>query len=107
MNLSFETPAVLHKAGVKFALITDHPFVPIPFYNVVGALATVHGLPEEATLRAMTLSPAEILGVSNRVGSLEAGKDADFVIWSGHPFKTRSRVLATYIQGQTVYTGKE
>jgi imidazolonepropionase-like amidohydrolase len=107
MNLSFETPAVLHKAGVKFALITDHPFVPIPFYNVVGALATVHGLPEEATLRAMTLSPAEILGVSNRVGSLTPGKDADFVLWSGHPFKTRSRVLTTYIQGKAVYEGKE
>lgn len=104
-NLSFDTPFALYKAGVKFALITDHPFVPIPFYNIVGALATAHGLPEEATLRAMTLSPAEILGVDQRVGSLDAGKDADFVIWSGHPFKTRSRVLKTYINGQVVYQG--
>ncbi len=104
-NLSFDTPFALYKAGVKFALITDHPFVPIPFYNIVGALATAHGLPEEAALRAMTLSPAEILGVDHRVGSLEVGKDADFVIWSGHPFKTRSRVLRTYINGQVVYQG--
>lgn len=103
-NLSFKTPGVLHKAGVKFALMTDHPFVPIPFYNVVGALAVVNGLPEDAALRAMTLSPAEILGVEKRVGSLEKGKDADFVIWSGHPFKTRSRVLATFIEGKEVYT---
>lgn len=104
-NLSFDTPFALYKAGLKFALITDHPFVPIPFYNIVGALATAHGLPEEAALRAMTLSPAEILGVDHRVGSLEVGKDADFVIWSGHPFKTRSRVLRTYINGQVVYQG--
>lgn len=102
-NLSFTTPAILHAAGVKIALITDHPFTPIPFYNVVGALATANGLPEAATLRAMTLSPAEILGVQARVGSLEVGKDADFVIWSGHPFKTRSKVLATYIEGNRVY----
>lgn len=105
-NLTFDTPGVLYKAGVKFALMTDHPFVPIPFYNIVGALAVVHGLPEEAALRAMTLSPAEILGVDKRVGSLEKGKDADFVIWSGHPFKTRSRVIATYVEGNEVYTLK-
>lgn len=102
-NLTFDTPRVLHQAGVKFALITDHPFVPIPFYNVVGALAVRAGLPEEAALRAMTLSPAEIIGVDKRVGSLTEGKDADFVIWSDHPFRARARVLETFIDGQRVY----
>ncbi len=102
-NLTFETVGTLQKAGVKVAIISDHPFVPIPFYNILGALAVRHGASEEETLRSMTITPAEILGVADRVGSLEVGKDADFVIWSGHPFKTRSRVLATYIEGQPVY----
>lgn len=102
-NLTFETPAILTKAGVKVAIISDHPFVPIPFYNVCGALAVRNGMAEEEALKAMTINPAEILGVADRVGSLEPGKDADFVIWSGHPFKTRSRVLATYINGKAVY----
>ena len=102
-NLTFDTPRILHEAGVKFALITDHPFVPIPFYNVVGALVARAGLSTEATLRAMTLSPAEILGVDKRVGSLTEGKDADFVIWSDHPFKAKARVLQTFIDGQRVY----
>ena len=103
INTTFSTPKILIEAGVKVALITDHPFVPIPYYNVVGALAVRAGLTEDAALRAMTLSPAEIIGVSDRVGSLTAGKDADFVVWSGHPFKAKSQVLETYIDGMQVY----
>jgi len=49
------------------------------------------------------LTPAETLGVDDRVGSLDAGKDADFVVWSGHPFRIRSKVLEVYIEGQSVF----
>jgi imidazolonepropionase-like amidohydrolase len=62
-----------------------------------------NGMSEEDALRAVTLTPAETLGVQNRVGSLDAGKDADFVIWSGHPFQIRSKVQEVFIEGEKVF----
>ncbi|BAD40897.1 amidohydrolase [Symbiobacterium thermophilum] len=105
-NLTFRNPGILEKAGVHVSLMTDHPFVPIAHHRIQGALAVREGMSEAGALRAMTLSPAEMLGVADRVGSLEPGKDADFVLWSDHPFRARARVLATYIEGQRVYEAK-
>jgi imidazolonepropionase-like amidohydrolase len=60
-------------------------------------------MPEEDALRAVTLTPAETLGVDDRVGSLDEGKDADFVVWSGHPFQIRSKVAQVFIGGVKVF----
>jgi imidazolonepropionase-like amidohydrolase len=102
-NMTFRNPGILEKAGVHVSLITDHPFVPVTHHRIQGALAVREGMTEEGALRAMTLNPADMLGVADRVGSLEPGKDADFVLWSDHPFKAQARVLATYIDGKAVY----
>ena len=100
---TFITPAVLAAAGVKVSITTDHPVVPIHQLMTAVILAMKNGLPEELGLRAITIHPAEMLGVDERIGSLEVGKDADLVIWSGDPFDLRSRVELTMIDGQTVY----
>ena len=100
---TFATPAVLAAAGVKLAITTDHPVVPINQLMTAVILAVKYGLPEDIALRSITLHAAEILGVADRIGSLEAGKDADLVLWSGDPFDLRSRVVLTMIDGQVVY----
>ncbi len=99
---SLKTPGILSKAGCKVSLISDHPFHPIQFLSVAAAMAWANGMEEADALRAVTLTPAETLGVEDRVGSLEPGKDADFVIWNGHPFKIRSKVETVFIEGERV-----
>ncbi len=99
----FHTPALLARHGVKFSLITDHPVVPVQYLVVSAALAVREGLDEQAALRAITLSAAEICEVDDKVGSIDPGKDGDIVIWTGHPFDWRSQVDKTIIQGCIVY----
>lgn len=65
-------------------------------------LAVKYGLPEKEALKAITLNAAKHLGVDDRVGSVEAGKDADFVLWSGNPFDLRNKAVQTYINGELV-----
>jgi imidazolonepropionase-like amidohydrolase len=107
-ELSFATPGELVRAGVTVALISDHPFVPIQYLPLCGGLAVREGLDEETALRAITLIPAEILGVSDRVGSLEPGKDADLALYRGHPFHdVQARCLLTLVQGQVVHDARD
>ncbi len=103
LNITVEAPGVLANAGCRVSIISDHPFHPIQFLSTAAALAWANGMHEEDALRAVTLTPAETLGVSDRVGSLDAGKDADFVVWSGHPFQVRSKVEQVFIEGKMVY----
>ncbi|WP_369699594.1 amidohydrolase family protein [Nesterenkonia sp. Act20] len=70
-------------------------------------LAVREGMDPAEALKAVTLNPAEVLGVSDRIGSLEPGKDADLALWSGDPLDTRNRVLRTWIDGEQVYTHAE
>lgn len=103
-ELSFATAGELDKAGVTVALISDHPFVPIQYLPLCGGLAVREGLDAETALRALTLTPAEILGVDSRVGSLEPGKDADLALYHGHPFyDVQARCVMTLIEGQIVH----
>nr|MCU0717980.1 amidohydrolase family protein [Pirellula sp.] len=67
------------------------------------ALAVKYGMTEEAALRALTLAPAELLGIADTVGSIEAGKDADIVILSGEPLRTATWVEKTIVNGKVVY----
>ena len=99
---SFKTPGVLAKAGVKVAIMTDHSVTPIEQLPLCAALACKAGMEIEDALRAITINPAEILGVSDRIGSLEVGKDADIVIWSEHPFIITSNPLYVIINGEIV-----
>jgi imidazolonepropionase-like amidohydrolase len=102
-NYTDANPAILHKAGVKVCLMTDHPFLDSRYFHAYGAIASRYGLTVEETLRMMTINPAESLGIADRVGSLEAGKDADFIVMSGEPLSYRSVILATYIDGKQVW----
>ncbi|MBK8060872.1 MAG: amidohydrolase family protein [Gemmatimonadetes bacterium] len=76
-------PATLWKAGVKIALHTDHPVINQKWLRLCAALAMRYGLPEDEALKAITINTAQIARVADRVGSLEVGKDADFVIFNG------------------------
>ena len=82
--------------------MTDHSVTPIEQLPLCAALACKAGMEIEEALRAITINPAEILGVSDRIGSLEVGKDADLVIWSDHPFIITSRPLYVIINGEIV-----
>ena len=97
-------PGLLAQAGVKVSIITDHPVVPIDFLITQAALAVREGMDPQEALKAVTINPAEVLGVADRVGSLETGKDADLVLWSADPLDTRNRVLRTWVSGAQVYT---
>jgi len=108
-GMTFRTPALLAQAGVKVALTTHTPSLVLPaqYLPILAGQAVKAGLDEDEALRAITLNPAEILEVEARVGSLEVGKDADLVLWSGHPFSYQSRVLLTMVDGQVVYRYQE
>lgn len=102
-NLTFETAGILSKAGVKIAIMTDHPVIPVQYLPVCAGLAVKAGMDEGEALKAITINAAEILGIDHRVGSIREGKDADVVIWSGHPFELKSTVEYTIIDGKVVY----
>lgn len=101
---SLRAPGILDRAGVQVSLITDHPVVPIEYLITQVALAVREGMDRDAALRAVTLNPAGVLGLADRVGSLTVGKDADVVVWSGDPLDLQSRVLRTFVDGVEVYT---
>jgi len=102
-NRSLANPGKLAAAGVTIAITTDHPVVPINFLAHQAALSVKHGLDREAALRALTINPARIVGVDDRLGTLDPGKDADLVIWSGDPLDVLSRVTLALIDGEEVY----
>jgi imidazolonepropionase-like amidohydrolase len=102
-ELSFDTPKVLHDAGVKFAIQTDATGSNIAFLPLCAGMAVKHGLPYEAALKAITITPAEIIGVADRVGSIEEGKDADFRILDGDPLELRTKVRIVLIDGEIIY----
>jgi imidazolonepropionase-like amidohydrolase len=100
---SLANPGRLAAAGITIAITTDHPVVPIHFLIHQASLAVKEGLEADAALRAVTINPARILGVDDRIGSLEPGKDADLVIWSGDPLEVTSRAERAYQDGRQVY----
>ncbi len=102
-GISLETAKVLAGAGVKFAIMTDHPVVPVQYLAASAALAVKGGLPVENALRAITIDAADILDLGERLGSIEPGKDADLVIMDRHPLDLSSRVEQVYINGRKVF----
>jgi imidazolonepropionase-like amidohydrolase len=96
-------PGILARAGVTIAITTDHPVVPIDYLVHQATLAVKEGLDPTSALRAITLNPAEIMSLNDRVGTLTPGLDADIVLWSGDPLDIMSRALHVYISGTRVY----
>jgi imidazolonepropionase-like amidohydrolase len=103
-NRSMANPGRLAAAGVTIAITTDHPVVPINFLVHQAAFAVKEGLDRETALRALTINPARIAGIADRLGSIEVGKDADLVIWSGDPLDVLSRVQRALIDGAEIYS---
>ncbi|HEY3754346.1 MAG TPA: amidohydrolase [Pseudonocardiaceae bacterium] len=106
-NRTMRAAGIMAKAGVKIAITTDHPVVPIHFLVHQATLAVKEGLDRATALRALTVNPAEILRLDDRVGSLKPGLDADVVIWSGDPLDVMSRALRVFINGKDVYSYDE
>ncbi|WP_026360723.1 amidohydrolase [Amycolatopsis nigrescens] len=102
-NRSLRSAGILARAGVKIAITTDHPVVPINFLVYQAALAVKDGLDSDTAIRALTVHPAAILGLDDRVGALKPGLDADVVIWSGDPLDVMNRAMRVFIGGREVY----
>jgi imidazolonepropionase-like amidohydrolase len=101
-NRTLANPGILARAGVKVAIQTDD-MSGVKFLPIHAAAAVHYGMDEDDAIKAITINAAEIIGVADRVGSLEAGKDADLVVLTGHPFDYRSQVRQVYINGEIVY----
>ena len=105
-NMSFKTAGVLERAGIKTAIMTDHPVSLIRYLPLFAGLCVIQGLSMEGGLKAITLHAAQICGVADRVGSLEQGKDADIAIFSGNPMEVFTKTLFTIINGEIVYDSR-
>jgi imidazolonepropionase-like amidohydrolase len=106
-NHNMSNAAILSKKGVKAALgVSGRDGTSSKFITLAAAMAAANGMDKDAALRAITLTPAEILGVASRIGSLQVGKDADLVILNGPPLDIRSRVEMVMIEGRVVFERK-
>jgi len=101
-NKSFETPGILARAGAQVSIITDSTVVPQQYLSTCAGLAVKSGMDHYAALRAITINPARHIGVADRVGSLEVGKDADIVICRGDALDPMSQVVQVFIEGKKV-----
>lgn len=106
-NMAFKTAGILEKAGVCVAITTDHPVTLIQSLPLCAALAVKEGLSMEGGLKAITISAAKICRMDHKVGSIAKGKQADLVLFKGHPFEIFSKVLFTMIDGEIVYRSAE
>ena len=103
INKSFESGAVLEKAGITFAIMTDHPVITTESTLIQAALFIKHGLSTHKAMEAITINAARINGIDDRVGSLEQGKDADIVIWDNALFDIMTRPDKVFIEGTVVH----
>ena len=102
-NKTFQTPGILAKAGVKVAIMTDSPVVPLSTLPLMAGMAVQAGMEKDAALRAITLSAAEILGLESRLGSLTPGKDADLSVYDGDPMEITGKAWMVVVDGKVVY----
>lgn len=101
---NFKTPGILYKAGIPVCITTDAPVTTLEYLPLCAGMAASEGLPMKAAWEAITINPATVLGIADRVGSLEIGKDADIVIWTADPLTTiGGRAHITMIDGKIVY----
>ena len=103
INLTPKSPGIISAAGIRTAIVTDHPVIPIQYLPLCAGLAVREGMDYDAALRAITINPAEILGLDDRIGSVIPGKDADFSIFNEDPLTLAAKPLAVFIDGKPVY----
>ncbi len=103
-NKSWETPGILAKAGCQVSIITDNSVTQQEYLPLCAGFAVKAGMDPFQALQAITINPARHIGVADRVGSLEVGKDADLVVTDGCPFEIQTRVKAVLIAGKTVFS---
>ena len=102
-NKTFSTPGILYKAGLPVCIITDAPVIPLYYLPLCAGLAVREGLPEDEAWRAITINPAHVAGIEGRVGSLEAGKDADIAVFSSDPLHDIQAVAKqVFVNGKPV-----
>lgn len=105
-NKSWITPGALDRAGCRVSIITDAPVIPQQYLPLCAGMAVKAGMDKFKALQAITINPARHIGIEDRVGSLEAGKDADIVITDGCPFEVSTQVKRVYINGRAVESSK-
>ena len=96
-------PSILSAAGLPVSIMTDHPVIPIQYLPVSAAVAMREGMSEDSALKSITLNAAAVCDMDDQLGSIEVGKIADLVIFSGHPLNFMSRPETVIIDGQIVY----
>lgn len=105
--MSFKTVHLLAEAGVKAAVTTDHPVTLIQYLPICAGMAVKQGLSLEEGLKALTIYPAQICRVEERLGSLLPGKDADIAVFDGNPMEVFTKTLYTIIGGKVVYSASQ
>lgn len=106
-EIAWRSAALLNEGGVLIALTTDHSVTPIQYLPLCAAFAAKNGLDEMEALKAITINPAKILRLEKRIGSLAPGKDADFVVMTGHPLDWRTNIENVYVNGEKAYERKK
>ncbi len=101
-NKTFDTAKILEEAGVEFAIMTDHPVLPLEFARTQAAVFINHGASYMAVLKALTINAAKLGGIDNRLGSIEEGKDADIVIWTDDLFSYKAQTETIIVNGEVL-----
>ncbi len=101
-DLTPANPGILAGAEIETAIITDHPVIPIQYLPLCAGLAVREGMDREAALRAITIVPARICGLEDRVGSIAVGKDADLVLFDGDPLTLAAKPRLVMVNGKVV-----
>jgi len=101
--ISDKAPGILSSKGVKTSIMTDHPVIPGKYLRLSAAVAVRNGMAPAEALKAITRNPAEAIGIGERLGGLEQGKDGDLVLLSGLPMKIKSIVEMVIINGEIAY----
>lgn len=102
-ELTTANAGALDRHGVKVAICTDHPEIPVQYLPTSAAYCVKAGLPKEEAMKALTINAAEIIGIADRVGSIKVGKDADFAIFDGDPFEIMTNCSAVFIDGKKIF----
>ncbi|MDF2632717.1 MAG: amidohydrolase [Caproiciproducens sp.] len=101
-NLTPANPGILANAGIPIAIITDHPVIPLQYLPTCAALAVREGMKYEDALKAITINPAKICGIDDKVGSIEVGKDADLIVFDTNPLEMTSKPKFVIASGKLI-----
>ncbi|MCL2514209.1 MAG: amidohydrolase family protein, partial [Oscillospiraceae bacterium] len=101
-ELTPASPGILNKAGIKISIVTDHPVIPVQYLPLCAGLAAREGMDHYEALKAITINAAELAGVSDRVGSIAVGKDADFALFKDDPLTLAAKPRMVFVNGNLI-----